>query len=276
MAPGQTVTVFIRRATDARKQHIITMQRDRLTAHSWAFRLFLEHHKVANEDEREITLPIGSPAAMKHVIDIINAYRGRQELYINLRTMTIKQAIAIWAAAQEIQIDPVSARNKIMGVLTWRVSHETLTPDIMIAVYEVFMPLRNHPDPNVKKLWDVLVHQYVWDMLHGNYSERQQRALEAVYTQRPPLAIAIAAKEDELRPKKALHDEWNAKNEIRDNNKKVRKHYQQQRKAEEERIKQQVEEVVSGMRPMTEELRPHVLARQRRTASGEGKKDKQQ
>ena len=270
------MTVFILRPSDIRKQHIIKMQRDKLARHSFAFRIFLEYHKVANEDEREITLPRGSPAAMKHVLELIDAYRGKQELYINLRDMSIKQAIAIWAAAHELQIDPVAARNKIMGVLTWRVSHEALTPDIMIAVYDVFMPLRNHPDPNVKKLWDVLVHQYVWDMLHGNFSPRQQRALEDVYAQRPPLGIAIAAKEDELRPKKALHDEWSAKNEIRDINKKVRKHHQQKEKAEEERIKRQVEEVVSGMRPMTEELRPHVLARQRRTVSGEDKKDKQQ
>ncbi|CAK4034938.1 Hypothetical predicted protein [Lecanosticta acicola] len=267
MAPGQTIAVYIRRPGDPKAMHILTMPRDKLCRHSRAFRAFLENVKVEDEKNREIILPKGSPAALRHVLQLLLVYRGKQELYINLRDMTIKQSVMIWDAANEIGIEPVSARNKIMSVLAWRVSHEKMTPEIMQAVYDVFEPHRNSEDLEKKKLWDVLVHQYVWDTFHERFTEEERQALESVYVSLPPLGVAIANKQDELRSKKAQHEEWAEKNEIRGNNRREKKTTERKAHNEEERINRQVEEVVNGLRPMNAELQPYVLARERRAGS---------
>lgn len=156
----RTVSIFLKREIDnERKLLTAPLLREKLEAHSAYFKCFLTEYQVDDEEHREITLPRGSPGGLKHVLGIIRAHGGDNEFYININHMPTARCIAIWEACDELDLEPKSAMDRLMGHLCWNVSHDKITPDIMSKIHAVFFPSHPRADDNRRRPWDTLVHQ---------------------------------------------------------------------------------------------------------------------
>ncbi|KAF2167351.1 hypothetical protein M409DRAFT_22161 [Zasmidium cellare ATCC 36951] len=258
--PKRTVRVYLQRpGLDAEKRLISSLPRDKLLEHSAEFAAFLESWPVDDESQREIVLPEGSPSALQHVFGIIKAHRGRQGLYINLKDLTIPQKLAVWNACQLLDIRPKDALKAVGNNLAWVISHAKTTPEIMRATYDCTIMFKDSKDKDQSKLWHSMIHQYVWDLIHGKFEEQEEEALIDTYSPYSELAAAIDAKYDELKAKYKVFHANREENHRRRANRRIRRTYER-RDAARERV---IEEVAAGVRPMSERLREAVLARER-------------
>ncbi|CZT23092.1 uncharacterized protein RCC_08802 [Ramularia collo-cygni] len=257
MAPERTVSVFLQRPIDAdRKLLSDLLSRAKLEAHSGSFRRFLSGWEVENEEHREVTLPTGAPAGLRHVLGIIQTHGGKENLFINVAGMTVTRAVAIWEACDLLDMQPKSATEKLMGHICWTVAHEKVSREVMEKVDTVFCPSICPEDPDRRRPWDTMVHQYAWDLVHGLYTLEEQEALEALYQKLPELSAAIAIKEPELRAKKQLHDEHQALN-MKRNSGSARRKAARARK-DKAKLLEEAEDVKAGLKEWRPELEPYL------------------
>ncbi|KAK4500678.1 hypothetical protein PRZ48_008867 [Zasmidium cellare] len=261
MAPAKnTILVHIQRpGQDEHKRLSCIVPREKLVQHSAEFAAFLPSWPVADESRRSVILPQGSPSALQHVLRIIRDHSNRQQLYISLKDLSIPQKLAVWNACQILDLRPKRALEAVDKHLGWVISHAKTTPEIMRATYDCAVMFRDSDDYEQRKIWNSMIHQYVWDLIHGKFSKEEQEALVKTYTPLPELFDAIEAKYEELKGKNVVFEQNRSENHTRRANRRVRRSYER-REAARERI---IEQVVAGVRPMTADVREAVLARQR-------------
>lgn len=210
------VAVYRLDTQDDTQKLVMEVPRAKLETHSLAFRTFLSAHPVKNEQYREVTLPTGAPAALRHVLKTIVAYRGPSILFIDLRSFTTAQNIAIWEVCELLRLEPGDTQKKIAGHLSWRISHDRLTPAVMTNVYKVFRKYKDDPDRSKQSPYNSMVHQYVWEKVHSMYKPEELAELEKTAAQWPDLVQAFTDKEKTLGPKAEQHKFYTQMNMRRD------------------------------------------------------------
>lgn len=207
MAPAQVVTFLLQRpGMDAQPQFLAVLPRDALLLHSAAaLRFFTLQPALQGVQNATITLKAGSIAGLRRVLNTIKALRPTDDLEINARDLDVFGKLAVWHAAKELQVRPEEAEHKIFRMVTWDLTHVKLTPRLMQTAWDILGPHRDDASDMYKKGLIAMAHQYVWDMLHGKFSEEEKYALQATYGPIPPLGMMIGDKQDELEPKKKHH-----------------------------------------------------------------------
>lgn len=255
-----TIEVYIhRQGLDAEKRLVIRIAREKLVQHSVQFASFLRLWPVANEHRREIILPEGSPSALQHVLNIIKSHNGRQAMYVTLKDLSIPQKLAVWNACHLLGLRPRKALRAVGNHLGWVISHAKMTPEIMKATYDCTVMYKDSPDREKSKIWHSMIHQYVWDLIHGKFLAGEEEALVDAYMPHPEFSMSIDEKFDELKAKNVQFRQNRIENIRRRAVRRVARCYERREKAQQKKI----EEVATGLRPMTEDVKDAVLARQR-------------
>lgn len=262
--PKRTVAVYIHRSgVDADKRLLTTLSREKLERHSAEFASFLSSWPVDDETQRHIVLPEGSPSALQHVLGIIKHHNDRQQLYIKLNDLNIPQKLAVWNACQMLDIRPRRALEAAGNHLGWTISHAKMTPEIMKATYDCTIMFKDDEDRQRTKIWHSMIHQYVWDLIHGNINEQEEEALIDTYTPLPALAAAIDDKFLNLKAKNEMYQGNRIDNHRRRAQRRVERAHHRREAARE----RQILEVAAGVRPMTDDVREAVLGRRRMAAA---------
>lgn len=302
MASERTVSIYLQRATDPEPVLLMShFPRSKLEAHSQNLRYFLSGYKVENEHHREITLPTGSPGGLRHVLAAIKLHRGDEDLYIGVSRMEMAKIIAVWEAADVLDLVPTSAMGKFISHISWYVSHNKITPDLMEKVHAVFAPSIAPGDTNRRRPWDGLVHQYVsphchrhsnprfviihpfectllttshryaWDLIHDRYSPSELQTMISVYKKYPELAAKIelvtsivSTKRDALLAQRASNGRRRARGGKKAGKKPDRadENYQQN-------MLRQAEQVLNGERAWRAELEPYLQELKNKPESGD-------
>ncbi|EME80618.1 uncharacterized protein MYCFIDRAFT_177550 [Pseudocercospora fijiensis CIRAD86] len=171
-----TTTKYLRSATvrvflveDGEPKFVAEVNRAKLEKHSLAFRTFLTEAEVPDENNRRIDLPEGfaAPAALRIVLRAIHRFDPARDQHVIRLVSAIEtgERCLVWHAARKLYLEPPEAELYLRNNIAYKISHEKVTPFSMTKIHEVFRP--HHPTFTP---YGTMVHQYVWDLLRGNYA----------------------------------------------------------------------------------------------------------
>ncbi|KAF2206475.1 hypothetical protein CERZMDRAFT_103377 [Cercospora zeae-maydis SCOH1-5] len=206
------VRIYLIDSSDNQRKFLAALPRAKLQLHSRGFDCFLTTNSVADESTREVTLPNGSPAALKFVLEAIRSKKtaSADQFYLNVTQFNTAQVIRIWEACQILSIEPQSAQQRLSGKLAWDLAHiKTSALDLQEA-WQVFSQYggANGLPPGFKV--DPLasaIHQFCWSKVHGQYDEAEvSEILDRCRATSSLLEARVRAKLHELEQKRAVHD----------------------------------------------------------------------
>ncbi|KJX92418.1 hypothetical protein TI39_contig5854g00001 [Zymoseptoria brevis] len=210
MAPPsipRMVNVFVRISDNERDECISTIQRTTLEARSSAFRAFLSQ-AVPNEAERDVVLPSGTPRALRHVLNTI-------KWAANLLVVTFNEVVGIWEVCNMINLEPSRAFERVAAHIIGHVSHNPATAEIVNTVHQAMRPSKVSFDAEKERPWRAMIHQMVWDEVHGNTPPAEKAAIQTIVGANPDLRQAVDTKTAGLRAKKDAYDAQSAANRAR-------------------------------------------------------------
>ncbi|SMR55653.1 unnamed protein product [Zymoseptoria tritici ST99CH_3D1] len=207
------VNVFVR-ISDNEREHISTLQRTTLEARSSAFRAFLGQ-PVANEHDRDVTLPSGSPRALRHVLNTIKWRGHHPEMFISITGMTFTEVVGIWEVCNMISLEPQRVYERVTAHIIGHVSHNPATAEIVNTVHQAMRPSKVSFDAEKERPWRAMIHQMVWDEVHNSTPPAEKAAIQSIVGDNPDLRQAVNTKMADLRAKKDAYDAQSAANRTR-------------------------------------------------------------
>ncbi|KAK5714311.1 hypothetical protein LTR17_017242 [Elasticomyces elasticus] len=116
------------------------------------------------EQTKTVYLTGGAPAALEYVIHRIAGRQESRHLHIKVHDLTLVRAVAVFEAVEVLKVRP--AQTHVEGHVVGYISHDKVTPDEMMAVARASYPYRN-----AIKIYNTLVQQVAWGLVHGKYDE---------------------------------------------------------------------------------------------------------
>ncbi|GIZ49878.1 hypothetical protein CKM354_001289600 [Cercospora kikuchii] len=217
-ASAATVRIFLVDSFDNQPKFLTEMPREKLQLHSRGFDCFLSSVSVANEQTRDITLPYGSSAALKFVLEAIRNKKSGpvEQFYLNVTKFTKAQNVRIWEACQILSIEPTTVQERLAGKLAWDLSHDpkTTATDLQEA-WHVFSRYDGIPPTFKVDPLASVIHQFCWDKVHDQYNEAEADAImERCRATSVALDQRVRAKLAELLEKKQIRDAHRVKSRL--------------------------------------------------------------
>lgn len=235
---------------DGKDKYLATVPRAKLATFSTAFDRFLSVVPVEDEFNRTITLPAGSPDALRFVLERIKLQDVRQadRLKIDVKRFPIAKQARIFEACAILHVNE-DILIKVNKQIAWEITRSgKLTPLDMQEVHHVFQHFRDGADFQSDN-WTTMIHQYCWDLLHDKYSAEAKKCFEEGLERlgNDELTTAVSAKLEELLLGKQLHNRRQAGNEARAT-----------ARAMKQAKFQAAREVIDGLRPWSSEVAGYV------------------
>ncbi|KAI7157992.1 hypothetical protein KC349_g5159 [Hortaea werneckii] len=167
------------------------MDQNRVRANSGTLDRLLGSLPVS--EKHTVTLQGAAPAAFTYLFDRIRTKPKSQNLHIKVHDQPLAKAVAIYEAAEVLDIKPPQPH--IAGFVVGYLSHNKITPNDMLVVHRGFYDRRE-----TYKAWRVMVHQIAWYMATSKYTPDEAIELEKAAKQYPELVGAVDQKIDELFP----------------------------------------------------------------------------
>ncbi|KAI7278292.1 hypothetical protein D0864_00043 [Hortaea werneckii] len=150
---------------------------------------------LPDSPKHTVTLQGAAPAALTFLLDRIRTKPKSQTLHIKVHDQPFAKAVAIYEAAEVLDIKP--RQPHIAGFIVGYLSHNKVTPDDMLVVHKCFYDRRG-----TCKAWRVMVHQVAWWLATSKYTAEEAIELKTAATPYPELVDAVDRQIDELFPKK--------------------------------------------------------------------------
>ncbi|USW58195.1 hypothetical protein Slin15195_G115140 [Septoria linicola] len=243
-------------SVDGKDNYLATVPRAKLTTFSTAFDCFLSVVPVEDESERTVTLPAGSPDALRFVLERIKQQDCRQpdRLKIDVKRFPMAKQARIFEACAILHVNK-DILIKVNRHIAYEITRSgQLTPLDMQEVHHVFQHFRAGADFQSNN-WTTMIHQYCWDLLHDKYSDEAKKSFEETLERlgNDELTTAVSVKLEELRRGKQLHNRRQAGNEAR-----------AAARATKQAKFQAAREVIDGLRPWSSEVAGYVEILRRR------------
>ncbi|KAI7232816.1 hypothetical protein KC330_g5722 [Hortaea werneckii] len=181
------VDIYLRTPTQHGK--LATMDQNRVRTNSGTLDRLLGSLPASET----VTLQGAAPAALTYLLDRIRTTPKSQELHIKVHDQPFPKAVAIYEAAEVLDIKPPQPH--IAGFVVGYLSHNKITPADMLVVHKCFYDRRE-----TYKAWRVMVHQVAWYMATSKDTPDEAFELESAAKQYPELVDAVDQKIDELFP----------------------------------------------------------------------------
>ncbi|RMZ13480.1 hypothetical protein D0862_02321 [Hortaea werneckii] len=146
-------------------------------------------------EKQTVTLQGAAPAALTFLLDRIRTKPKSQDLHIKVHDQPFPKAVAIYEAAEVLDIKPPQPH--IAGFIVGHLSHNKITPADMLVVHKCFYDRRE-----TCKAWRVMVHQVAWYLSTSKYTAEEALELKRAAMQYPELVDAVDWQVDELFPNK--------------------------------------------------------------------------
>ncbi|RMY65485.1 hypothetical protein D0863_09085 [Hortaea werneckii] len=185
------VDIYLR--TPAQHSKLTTMDQNRVRTNSGTLDRLLG--SLPASEKHTVTLSGAAPAALTYLLDRIRTKPKARELHIKVHDQPFAKAVAIYEAAEVLDIRPPQPH--IAGFVVGYLSHNKITPDDMLVVHKCFYDRRE-----TYNAWRVMVHQIAWYMGTSKYTAEEAIDLKAAATPHPELVDAVDQKIDELFPHK--------------------------------------------------------------------------
>ncbi|KAI6844139.1 hypothetical protein KC340_g2356 [Hortaea werneckii] len=183
------VDIYLRTPTQDGK--LTTMDQNRVRANSGTLDRLLG--SLPASEKHTVTLQGAAPAALTYLFDRIRTKPKSKELHIKVHDQPFAKAVAIYEAAEVLDIRPPQPH--IAGFVVGYLSHNKLTPDDMLVVHKCFYDRRE-----TYNAWRVMVHQVAWCISTSKYTAEEALELKGAAMQYPELVDAVDQKVDELFP----------------------------------------------------------------------------
>ena len=178
---------------------VITLAESKIRAHSAAIAHLLDVKSHPNPAIKQVFFDrLASLGAMDFLLARIKSH-DRTVLHIKVHDLPLQRVVAIWEASVLLQLQP--EQPQIERGLIGEISHRQLTPDEMVTVARVAFQ-----NQHSSRMWDVLVQQLSWDIVHDRYDDKQRKELFAAAAPYQALVEAVTAKKDFLQQKKDERD----------------------------------------------------------------------
>lgn len=183
------VDIYLRTPTQHGK--LATLDQKRVRANSGTIDRLLD--PLPASQNHTVTLQGAAPAALTYLLDRIRTKPKSQELHIKVHDQPFAKAVAIYEAAEVLDIKPPQPH--IAGFVVGYLSHNKILPDDMLVVHKCFYNRRE-----TYKAWRVMVHQIAWYISTSKYTEQEALELKVAAMKHPELVDAVDQKVDELFP----------------------------------------------------------------------------
>ncbi|KAK4896476.1 hypothetical protein LTR27_005692 [Elasticomyces elasticus] len=190
---------IILRAPSKPDQLIDTVSEARIREHSATIDGALAAAGDGAELTKTVYLSGGAPAALDFVIHRIAGKQEGRNLHIKVHDMPLVRAAAVFEAVEVLKVRP--AQSHIEGHVVGYISHDKVTPDEMMAVTRASYPYRN-----TIKIFNTLVQQVAWGLVHGKYDEVEANFLHNRSREFSEFCRAVTNRMWELKAKKNEHD----------------------------------------------------------------------
>ncbi|GAB1739796.1 hypothetical protein NU219Hw_g4732t1 [Hortaea werneckii] len=150
---------------------------------------------LPESQKQTVTLQGAAPAALTFLLDRIRTKPKSQDLHIKVHDQPFPKAVAIYEAAEVLDIKP--SQPHIAGFIVGYLSHNKIAPADMLVVHKCFYDRRG-----TCKAWRVMVHQVAWYLSTSKYTAEEAVELKRAAMQYPELVDAVDRQVDELFPNK--------------------------------------------------------------------------
>ena len=196
--PTSITTIRLMLDTGIKEVQLGSVDEQRIREHSKTIRTALDN-RPSDDKERKVVVFGAAPAALDFVIQRVKGWAPSGSLHIKVHNMPLLRAVAVYEACKALDLEP--AQPHVEGHVAGHLAHNTITPDEMMAT-----ALASRRYRETDKVYNTLVQQVAWGLVHAKYSEKDAAALQNEAEQWTELHDELDAKVQELKVKRERYD----------------------------------------------------------------------